>query len=179
MNNYGDKIEHLFTDMDAQRRPTIGNAPKEGVCVVHGGQRCALNWKAGADIMFIGMSCQPVSNVRPGRFDVDGPTSVSLHAQYKVYDMVIDILRDRDFEGVVIEEVEGFHRSVDGGPTPLDQFAQKIRNLRKYAMKLLKLDCYDLGVKFSRKRRGQLAICVCLELCFDQQQSCNNKLTAT
>ena len=168
MNNYGDKVEHLFTDMDAQRRSTTGDAPKEGVCVVHGGQRCALNWKAGADIMFIGMSCQPVSNVRPGRFQVDGPESVRLHAQYKVYDMVIDILRGRDFEGVVIEGVEGFHKSIYGLPTPLNQFAQKIRNLRKYEMKVLSIDCDDLGFKFSRERRGQLAICACLELCFDQ-----------
>lgn len=150
MNNL-QHIDHLFTDCAGQRRRARNKSarPQDGCCVVHGGQCCSLPATAG-DILISGLTCQPVSSVRQGRY---GTGAVESHREYDSYQKVLDLLASRpSLKGGAVEDVLGFsHKADDKDESPLQEFCRKLVLIGRFEVRVIILDNTDF-IKFQRKR---------------------------
>jgi hypothetical protein len=162
LNNWNrDEIDHCFTDIRGQipnsnpvtfDRYELVDAP---VCVIHGGAACQLSQEdLASDFVFIGMPCQPVSQNRSGRFATG---AVANHPEAVVYDLVAELLESRNVKAGAIEEVMGFDlHGTDEGETPMRLFVAKLKQSKKYAVRVIKLD----SAKFARVQRARCAALV-------------------
>ena len=138
-------IGHLYEDASAQRA-----SKRMRVCRVHGGQACRLD--ETAEILITGMSCQPVSGQRVGRYS----TPIENHPEFRSHTEVLHIIRSRkSLRAGAIEEVMGFrHGSAEAGgmgASPLQNFLNELTKIKRFEFRVLELDSWCF-IKFSRKR---------------------------
>jgi hypothetical protein len=175
LDNHRLVVKHCFSNIDGQ----ISNASTtshKAACIRHGGQGCQID--GSADMLFMGMTCQPVSTINHKRFE-EG--AVERHAEAHVYDKVIRLMTERTYKGACIEEVVGFGKTAsnDGSMSELQKFVQKVKAIGCYQIKVMRLDS-KVFIDFSRKRTASLHINVSKHLCFSRSLTyCTSDLTAS
>ena len=146
MNNYkAPSIGHMFRDAGGQ---VFDSEERRVICVEHAAT-CTVH--ESADILLVGLSCQPVSCTRRDRFT---PGNLEAHPEFQSYQAVLEILKSRRLCCAAIEEVMGFTHRCAGVPdqnSPLEDFVESVQLIGLYNIRLITVDCTAF-VKFKRKR---------------------------